>query len=92
MRMCDNRMRRALARIKCVALKAAYAPPPETYNQVKEINEMVELIDGLMLDADPLTDEEIRQIDSDTHFHESRDWSVRFAKAIERKHGIGTSE
>jgi hypothetical protein len=52
----------------------------------------VELIDGLMLDAEPLTDEEIRQIDSDTHFHESRDWPVRFARAIERKHGIGEQQ
>lgn len=29
-----------------------------------------------------LTDEEIRRIDDATHFHESPDWSVRFARAI----------
>ena len=37
----------------------------------------------------PLTEEEIRRIDDGTHFHESPDWSLRFARAIERAHGIG---
>ena len=40
----------------------------------------------------PLTEEEIRSIDKSTHFHESPDWEVRFARAIERKHGIGGGE
>lgn len=31
----------------------------------------------------PLTDERIREIDDETHFHESPDWPVRFARAIE---------
>lgn len=37
----------------------------------------------------PLTDEEIRRIDDETMFHESPEWSLRFARAIERAHGIG---
>lgn len=41
---------------------------------------------------EPLTDERIRLIDSGTHFHESSDWSLRFARAIERAHGIGSEE
>lgn len=31
----------------------------------------------------PLTDERIREIDDETHFHEAPDWPVRFARAIE---------
>lgn len=31
----------------------------------------------------PLTDERISEIDDETHFHESPDWPVRFARAIE---------
>ena len=41
---------------------------------------------------EPLTDEEIKRIDDNTHFHESTDWYVRFARAIERAHGIGGEE
>lgn len=37
----------------------------------------------------PLTEEQIRRIDDSTHFHESFDWNIRFARAIERWHGIG---
>jgi hypothetical protein len=37
----------------------------------------------------PLTEEQIQMIDANTHFHESPDWPVRFARAIERAHGIG---
>lgn len=40
----------------------------------------------------PLTDEEIKRIDDSTHFHESPDWSLRFARAVERAHGIGDSD
>ena len=36
----------------------------------------------------PLTDERIRQLDDATKFHESHNWSVRFARAIEAAHGI----
>ena len=36
-----------------------------------------------------ITDERIREIDDETHFHESPDWSVRFARAIEREICIG---
>jgi hypothetical protein len=36
----------------------------------------------------PLTDERINLIDKSTHFHESPDWCLRFARAIERAHGI----
>ena len=32
---------------------------------------------------EPLTDERIRQLDDETHFHESHDWSVRFARRVE---------
>ncbi len=31
----------------------------------------------------PLTDERIREIDDETHFHESPDWPRRFARSIE---------
>lgn len=31
----------------------------------------------------PLTDERIRQLDDETHFHEAHDWSVRFARRVE---------
>lgn len=37
----------------------------------------------------PLTDEQIKRIDDSTHFHESSDWELRFARAIEKAHGIG---
>lgn len=40
----------------------------------------------------PLPDEEIRRIDDATPFHEVSDWAVRFARAIERAHGIGGEE
>lgn len=36
----------------------------------------------------PLTDERIREIDDETHFHESPDWPVRFARGIEAAQGI----
>jgi len=36
----------------------------------------------------PLMDEQIKLIDDSTHFHESPDWSLRFARAIEKAHGI----
>lgn len=36
----------------------------------------------------PLTDERIRQLDDETKFHESHNWSVRFARAVEAAHGI----
>ena len=39
--------------------------------------------------AKPLTDEQIKRIDDSTHFHESLDWNLRFARAIEKHHGIG---
>jgi hypothetical protein len=39
-----------------------------------------------------LTEEEIKRIDDSTHFHESPDWSLRFARAVERAHGIGEKE
>lgn len=41
---------------------------------------------------EPLTEEEIKRIDDNTHFHESTDWYVRFARAVERAHGIGGEE
>ena len=37
--------------------------------------------------AAPLTDERIREIDDETHFHEAPDWPVRFARAIEAEFG-----
>lgn len=37
----------------------------------------------------PLTDNQIQAIDDSTHFHESPDWNLRFARAIEKHHGIG---
>ena len=36
----------------------------------------------------PLTVERIRQLDDATKFHESPNWSVRFARAVEADHGI----
>lgn len=36
----------------------------------------------------PLSEEEIKRIDDSTHFHESPDWSLRFARAVERAHEI----
>ena len=36
----------------------------------------------------PLTDERIRQLDDETKFHESHNWSVRFARAVEAAHSI----
>lgn len=36
----------------------------------------------------PLSEEEIKRIDNSTYFHESPDWSLRFARAIERAHGV----
>lgn len=39
--------------------------------------------------AKPLTDEQIKMVDDSTHFHESSDWNLRFARAIEKHHGIG---
>lgn len=41
---------------------------------------------------EPLTDDEIRRIDDATPFHEDVEWEVRFARAIERAHGIGGEE
>lgn len=29
-----------------------------------------------------LSDEEIQAIDDQTHFHESHDWSIRFARSV----------
>ena len=40
----------------------------------------------------PLTDDEISRIDDATPFHENVEWEVRFARAIERAHGIGGEE
>ena len=37
---------------------------------------------------EPLSDEVITMIDDSTHFHESTDWPIRFARNIERAHGI----
>lgn len=37
---------------------------------------------------EPLSDDEIKRIDDGTMFHESSDWSLRFARAIEQAHGI----
>lgn len=37
---------------------------------------------------EPLSDDEIKHIDDGTMFHESSDWSLRFARAIEQAHGI----
>ena len=36
----------------------------------------------------PLTNEQIQSIDNSTHFHESPDWPIRFARAIEAAHDI----
>lgn len=36
----------------------------------------------------PLTEEQIKSIDDRTHFHESPDWPLRFARAIEVAHDI----
>ena len=42
---------------------------------------------------EPLSDEVIKMIDDSTHFHESTDWPIRFARNLERAHGItNTSE
>lgn len=43
-------------------------------------------------DSIHLTDEEIQAIDDSTHFHESFDWSIRFARSVlkaaeEKKNG-----
>lgn len=43
---------------------------------------------GQVHETTPLTDERIRQLDSATKFHESHNWSVRFARAVEAAHGI----
>lgn len=40
----------------------------------------------------PLKNELIRLIESSTHFHESMCWAIRFARAIEAAHGIGSKE
>lgn len=40
---------------------------------------------------EPLSEEEIKMIDDSTHFHESTDWPIRFARAIERAHNITPS-
>ena len=40
------------------------------------------------LGQEPLSDDEIKRIDDGTMFHESSDWSLRFARAIEQAHGI----
>lgn len=37
---------------------------------------------------EPLSDDVIKMIDDSTHFHESTDWPIRFARAIERAHNI----
>ncbi len=37
---------------------------------------------------EPLSDDAIKMIDDSTHFHESTDWPIRFARAIERAHNI----
>lgn len=48
-----------------------------------------------LMSIDILTDEEIQDIDDQTHFHESRDWSIRFArnvlKAAEDKKKMGNN-
>ena len=36
----------------------------------------------------PRTEEQIKSIDDRTHFHESPDWPLRFARAIEAAHDI----
>lgn len=40
----------------------------------------------------PLTEQQIMEIEKRVHFHESPDWPVRFARELERAHGIGGDE
>lgn len=35
-----------------------------------------------LVETNLLTDEEIQAIDDQTHFHESVDWSIRFARSV----------
>ena len=49
-----------------------------------KLRELVELCSV----REPLSDEVITMIDDSTHFHESTDWPIRFARNIERAHGI----
>lgn len=39
-----------------------------------------------------LSDEEIQAIDDQTHFHESHDWSIRFARSVLKAAIIRLSE
>lgn len=55
----------------------------------KVIDKLKKVLDNPEVVNSPLTDEQIKRIDDQTHFHESFDWNIRFAKAIERWHGIG---
>ena len=40
----------------------------------------------------PLTEQQIMEIEKRVHFHESLDWPIRFARELERAHGIGGGE
>ena len=63
---------------------------PEEYKVAqKVIDKLQEVLNNSHLESVPLTDEQIKRIDDSTHFHESFDWNIRFARAIERWHGIG---
>lgn len=47
-----------------------------------------ELVGNSFSVREPLSDGIIKMIDDSTHFHESVDWPIRFARAIERAHNI----
>ena len=44
---------------------------------------------GNVQERKPLSDCQIKFVEDSVHFHESVDWNLRFARAIERAHGIG---
>lgn len=62
-------------------------------NQLAKLTSQLEAIGAggveSLRGAKPLTNEQIKMIDDSTHFHESSDWNLRFARAIEKHHGIG---
>lgn len=71
-----------------MALQALEIMQPEV--QIGEGDAAIKAIKAALAEPwqEPLSDDEIKRIDDGTMFHESSDWSLRFARAIEQAHGI----
>lgn len=48
----------------------------------EEVQQLIHPSELELVETNLLTDEEIQVIDDQTHFHESHDWSIRFARNV----------